>query len=97
MKIKLESGYTLNGDGYNYWLSKVIEPENGGKKYDRRCSGYYKNIEDVFMSALDRQMAVADVENFQQLSKHIDKVRRDIKKAVKGLKAHESFISKDSE
>ena len=85
MKIELDSGYTLNGDVYNYWLSKKIKPKDGGKEYDRTCSGYFRNVEEVFESALDRAIKDTDAENFKELIKHVDKAKREIKKAVKGL------------
>lgn len=84
MKIKLDGGYTLNGDTYNYWLSKTYHPKDG-KEYDRPCSGYFRNVEDAFMNALDRSIGESEADSFDKMIKHMDKVRRNLKKAVKGL------------
>ena len=84
MKINLNDDYILNGDAYNYWLSKIYRPE-GKKEYERICSGYFRNVEDVFADALERGIADNEAESFDAVIKHMNKVRRDIKKAVKGL------------
>lgn len=87
MKIALGNNYILNGDAYNYWLSKTIKPKKeGNKPYERVCSGYFNNIEDVFESALKRGIMENDAESFKELIKHIDKTKREIKKAIKTLK-----------
>lgn len=97
MKIKLHSGYTLNGDAYNYWLTKTVTPKKSdASPYERVCSGYFQNIEDVFASAMERGIKDSDAESFSKLIKHIDKVRRDLKKAAKGLNELLS-ASKDKE
>lgn len=84
MKIKLDEGYVLNGDAYNYWLSKIYKPE-GKKEYERLCSGYFRNVEDVFADALERGIADNQAESFADMIKHMNRVRRDLKKAAKGL------------
>ena len=86
MKIKLENGYVLNGDAYNYWLGRMVKPEDKSKQeYERICSGYFRNVEDVFQSALRRAIMDNDAENFRELIKHVDKAKRELKKAAKGL------------
>lgn len=84
MKIQLESGYILNGDAYNYWLGRMYKTKEG-KEYERICSGYFRNVEDVFQSALRRRISDTDTESFEELIKHVDKAKREIKKAAKGL------------
>ena len=51
----------------------------------QKAKDYFQNIEDVFASAMERGIKDSDAESFSKLIKHIDKVRRDLKKAAKGL------------
>ena len=86
MKIKLEDDYILNGDAYNYWVSKIVRPEDEAKKpYERICSGYYRTVEEVFADVLERRIRESDAESIKDLIKHINKAKRSVAKAAKGL------------
>ena len=86
MKIQLDEGYILNGDAYNYWISKMVQPQDEEKKpYERVCSGYYRTVEEVFTDVLERRIRENDAESIKELIKHVDKAKRSVTKAAKGL------------
>lgn len=84
MKIKLDDKHWLNSDRYSYWITALVEPEEGKKKpYERRVSGYQPSFEQAVESYIDYIVNESQATSMNKLKQDIQK----LKKEVRGWKA----------
>ncbi len=79
MKIPLKNGYVLLSDTYNFWIVKERASEKTGKKYEQPVSGYYNNLNDLFVGFIDRKIGGSDAESIKELTAEINKLKRTVK------------------
>lgn len=80
MKIPLSNGYVLRSDPMNFWITKLMQNENGkGKEYERVVSGYFRNIPDLLDDFARRRIGESEAETMEKLAKDITSVRRLVK------------------
>ena len=79
MKIPLGNGYALLSDPLNFWIVKERTAQESGKKYDQVVSGYYNNLNDLIEHYIDRRVGSFDAESIKDLSKQINKLKREVK------------------
>lgn len=80
MKIPLSNGYVLRSDPMNFWITKLMQNENGkGKEYERVVSGYFRTIPELLADFSERRIGESEAESIKELAKDINKLKRLVK------------------
>ena len=96
MHIELKKGIYLCSDQYQYWIQKewiTHKKDKDGNPQDilntKKLSGFCTDLTSLYDSYFDRAVRESDAETVEELIRHIEKTRRDIRKWLKELRGNE--------
>lgn len=78
MKIKLDENHWLISDGFCYWITCLVKPENK-KEYETRVSGYMPNFALAVESYINKSVCSSTATSLTKLKKDIEKIKQTVK------------------
>lgn len=88
MKIKIDDKTYIESDGMQFIVKKYTGnftvDKKGVEREGYQALGYYGTIEQLISGLVNKKILKSKATNFEELSRDIQKAKRDITKLIKG-------------
>lgn len=89
MRIKIADKHYLNSDAQCYWISQEVEVKKGNNKgnlTEKRVSGYYRQLTELFANFAEAKIRSSDAETITELKQAVKDTEKVIREMTDSLK-----------